>query len=78
MNLRAFEQINRMRAGNTSLKASRNRFNIVPTAEYECGDALQTEEHIFWGCKQYEKQRATMKDILRTAKKNALSQLQSC
>jgi hypothetical protein len=53
-----------MRAGHTSLKASLNRFNIVPTAEWECGDGLQTEEHILWNCKWYEVQRATMMDIL--------------
>jgi hypothetical protein len=33
-------------------------------AECECGDGLQTEEHIFWDCKLYEDQRATMMDIL--------------
>jgi hypothetical protein len=64
MNRRAFVSINRMRAGHTSLKASLNRFNIVSTAECECGDGLQTEEHIFWDCKRYEDQRATMMDIL--------------
>jgi hypothetical protein len=32
-----------MRAGHSSLKASLNRFNIVSTAECECGDGLQTE-----------------------------------
>jgi hypothetical protein len=53
-----------MRADHTSLKASLNRFNIVSTAEYECGDGLQTEEHIFWKYKRYEEQRATMRDIL--------------
>jgi hypothetical protein len=53
-----------MRAGHTSLKASLNRFNIVCTAECECGDGLQTEEHIFWDCKRYEEQRATTRDIL--------------
>jgi hypothetical protein len=36
----------------------------VSTAECECGDGLQTEEHIFWDCKLYEEQRATMMDIL--------------
>jgi hypothetical protein len=36
----------------------------VPTAECECGDGLQTEEHFFWDCKRYEEQRATMRDIL--------------
>jgi hypothetical protein len=56
--------INRTRAGNTSLKASLNRFNVVSTAECECADGLQTEEHIFWGCKRNEEQRATMRDIL--------------
>jgi hypothetical protein len=25
---------------------------------------MQTEEHIFWDCKLYENQRATMMDIL--------------
>jgi hypothetical protein len=36
----------------------------VSTAECECGDGLQTEEHIFWDCKLYEDQRATVMDIL--------------
>jgi hypothetical protein len=30
----------------------------------ECGDGLQTEEHIFWDCKLYEGQRAAMMDFL--------------
>jgi hypothetical protein len=47
MNRRAFVSINRMRAGHNSLKASLNRFNIVSTAECECGE----EEHIFRDCK---------------------------
>jgi hypothetical protein len=54
----------RMRAGHTSLKANLNRFNSLSMAECECGDGLQTEDHIFWGCKLYEEQRATMMDIL--------------
>jgi hypothetical protein len=48
MNRRAFVSTDRMRAGHSSLKASISRFNIVPTAEYECGDRLLTEEHVFW------------------------------
>jgi hypothetical protein len=64
MNRRAFVSINRKPAGHISRKASLNRFNIVPTAKCECGDGLQTEEHIFWDCKLYEDQRATMRDIL--------------
>jgi hypothetical protein len=39
-----------------------NIINIVSTAECECGDGLQTEEHIFWDCKLYEEQRATMSE----------------
>jgi hypothetical protein len=58
-----------MRAGHTSLKASINRFNIVSTAECECGDGLQTEEHIFWDYKLYEEQRATMVAILSENRK---------
>jgi hypothetical protein len=34
------------------------------TAGCEWGDGLQTEEHIFWDCKLYEGQTATMMDIL--------------
>jgi hypothetical protein len=64
MNRRAFVSISRMRAGHISLKASLSRFIIVSTAECECGDGLQTEEHIFWVCKQYEDQRAKMMGIL--------------
>jgi hypothetical protein len=63
-NRRVILSINRMRAGHTSLKASLNRFNFVSMAECECGNGLQTEEHIFWDCKLYEDQRATMMDIL--------------
>jgi hypothetical protein len=33
-------------------------------AECECGDGLQTEEHIFWDCQLFEEQRVTMIDIL--------------
>jgi hypothetical protein len=58
-----------MRAGHTSFKASLNRFNIVSTAECECGDGLQTEEHIFWDCKLYDEQWATMMDVLSENRK---------
>jgi hypothetical protein len=66
MNRRAFVSINRMTAGHYNLKPSVSRFNIVSTAEGERGDGLQTEEHtsIFWDCKLYEDQIATMMDIL--------------
>jgi hypothetical protein len=53
-----------MKAEHTSLETSLSRFNIVSTAECECGDGLQTEEHIEWDCKRYEEQRATMGVIL--------------
>jgi hypothetical protein len=36
----------------------------VSSAECECGDGLQTEEHIFWDYKLYKDQRATVMDIL--------------
>jgi hypothetical protein len=78
MNRRVFVSINRMRVGHISLKALLNRFNIVSTAECECGDGLQTEEHIFWDFKRYEDQRASTMDILfENRKKNTQSQLQS-
>jgi hypothetical protein len=60
-----------MRAGHPSLKAS--RFNIASTAECECGDGLQTEEHIFWDRKLYEDQKATVMDILSTNSKKDYS-----
>jgi hypothetical protein len=63
MNCPAFASINRMRAGHLSLKASLSIFNIVSAAECECGDGLQTEEHIFWDCKLYEDQSVTMREI---------------
>jgi hypothetical protein len=44
--------------------SSLRRFNIESTAECECGNRLQTEGRIFWDCKLYEDQRATMMDIL--------------
>jgi hypothetical protein len=46
MNRRAFVSINRAGAGHSSLKATLSIFNAVSTAERECGDELQTEEHI--------------------------------
>jgi hypothetical protein len=70
MNRRAFMSINSMTAGHTSLKASLNRFSIVSAAECECGDRLQPEDRIFWDCKMYEEQRATMMDILFEKSKN--------
>jgi hypothetical protein len=77
MNRRAFLSLNRMTAGHTSLRESLHRFNIVTTAECECGDGLQTEEHILWDCKLYADQRATMIDILsENNKKNTQGQLQ--
>jgi hypothetical protein len=33
-------------------------------AACDCGDGLQTKEHIFWDCKLYEEHRATMMVIL--------------
>jgi hypothetical protein len=39
------------------------RLGLVSTAECEYGYGLQTEEHIFWDCKLYEEQWATMMDI---------------
>jgi hypothetical protein len=53
----------RYESNHTSLKARLNRFNIVSTAKCECGDGLQTEEHIFWDCKRYEEQRAAVMDV---------------
>jgi hypothetical protein len=53
-----------MRAGHITLKASLNRYNIVSTAECECGVGLQTEKRIFCDCKLYEDRRATMMNIL--------------
>jgi hypothetical protein len=53
-----------MKACHSNLIANLSRINIVSTAECECGDGLQMEEHICWDCKLYEDQRATMMDIL--------------
>jgi hypothetical protein len=46
MNRRAFVSINRAGAGHSSLKASLSISNAVSSAERECVDELQTEEHI--------------------------------
>jgi hypothetical protein len=74
MNHCAFVSINRMRAGHSSIKVSLSRFNTVSTVEWKRGDGLQTEEQMFWGCKLYAHQNATMMDILS---ENTQSQLQS-
>jgi hypothetical protein len=75
MNRRAFGSINRMRTGHTSLKASLNRFNFVYTAECECGDGLQTEEHIFWDCKLCDDRRATLMHILSENSKKRIPEV---
>jgi hypothetical protein len=70
--------INHMRASDSNLKASLSRFNIVAMAECKCGDGLQTEGLIFWDCKLYEDQRATVMDMLtENSIKEYPSQLQS-
>jgi hypothetical protein len=54
--------INRMTAGHSSLKASLSRFNIVSTAECEWRAA--NGKHVFWDCKLYGDQRATVMEIM--------------
>jgi hypothetical protein len=41
----------------------------VSTAKCECGDGLQTEEHIFWDLNCTRTSRATMMDILSENRK---------
>jgi hypothetical protein len=67
--------INRIRTGHSSLKVNLSRFNIVSTAECECGDGLQMEEHIFWHCKRY--QDIFSENSKKTKKKQKQSQLKS-
>jgi hypothetical protein len=45
----------------------------VSTAECECGDGQQVEEHIFWDRKLYEDQRVKMMDILSENSKKRIS-----
>jgi hypothetical protein len=61
-----------MKAGHSGLEASLSSFNIVSTTECECGGGLQMEEHVFWDCKLYEDQRATVMDILSENSKKEL------
>jgi hypothetical protein len=61
---------------NEPSKASISRFNLVSTAEFECGAGLQTEEYIFCDCKLYEDQSTTVMDILpENSKMNTQSKL---
>jgi hypothetical protein len=69
MNRRAFVLVNRMRAGCSSLKASLSRIIVGSTAEWECGNWMQTGKHYFWECKLYEDQRAILIIILSEKKK---------
>jgi hypothetical protein len=57
MNRCAFVSVTLMRAGQSRLKASLSRLNIVSTAECELGDGMETEENVLWECKLYEDQR---------------------
>jgi hypothetical protein len=68
MNRRAFVSIN-PHESRPHQSSGLNRFSIVSTAECECVDGRQTEEHIFRDCKLYQEQRATMMDILSENKK---------
>jgi hypothetical protein len=72
----AFVSINHLRAGHSSLKASLSIFNTVSTVEFEWGDGLQMEEHIFWDYKLYEDQRPTVMDIFPEKSKRIPSQLE--
>jgi hypothetical protein len=75
----AYLSVNHMRADHSSLKASLSGLNIVPMAECECGDGMQTGECILWDCKLYEDQRATIMEILSENNKeeypNSVSEL---
>jgi hypothetical protein len=69
MNRRDFVSIIRIRAGQSNFEECLNRVNILSTAECECRDGLQTEEHILWDCELHEGQRATMMGILSESNK---------
>jgi hypothetical protein len=73
----AFVSINRVGAGHPVLKQAEVDLTLYPRLS-ECGEGLQTEEHIFWNCKLYEDQRANMMVFcLKTAKGNTRTHLQS-
>jgi hypothetical protein len=73
MKYHVFVSINCMRAGCSILKERLSRFNIVSTAGCDCSDRLLTGKHIFWDCKLYEDQRATIMDILSEESKKEYS-----
>jgi hypothetical protein len=51
------------------IRINGNEIKLKLKAECECGDGLQTEDRIFWDCKLYEEQRATMVAILSENRK---------
>ena len=57
---RTISSINRLRSGHTSLHSSLFRFMIVdsPDCPY-CGE-LESPEHVFWSCFNYESQRSIL------------------
>jgi hypothetical protein len=58
-----------------NLLAKRNHFSL--TKSLELGDGLQTNERIFWDCKLYDDERATMMDILSEDSKKKQKKKQS-
>lgn len=49
-----------MRSTHTSLNDSLFKINIVDTPLCVCGEGVDTLDHIFWKCKQTEKEREIM------------------
>jgi hypothetical protein len=78
MNRRVFMSINRVRTGHTSLKASLSRCIICSWLNANVMTSCKQRKLIFWDCKLYEEQKATMTDILsENSKKYTQTQIRS-
>ncbi|XP_023703181.1 uncharacterized protein LOC111862205 [Cryptotermes secundus] len=54
--------LNRLRAGHYCLKTHLHRLNIVPHAICDCGENIESPNHILWQCKRFD---AAREDMLR-------------
>ncbi|KAK2578805.1 hypothetical protein KPH14_012834 [Odynerus spinipes] len=64
---KAITSINRIRSGHTYVKQSLKIFNIVSTDLCECGEGVESVNHIFWQCVRYEMAREEMIKDLKKA-----------
>jgi len=63
--------ISRLRTGHCHLNQYLHRFNIIETAECECGAERETVEHYLLNCELYEEERDALRRRVRRERKGS-------